>query len=105
VQFETNQLTVARRRFITGPYPNAVEVSHDGTQVAAAADTNGLYVFRPTSAQPTKLALTGSQSIIDRGIAWAPNGAQLYAVTANSSDTTPAVLHIYTMSIAARRLA
>jgi YVTN family beta-propeller protein len=105
LQFETDQLTVARRRFATGPYPNAVEVSRDGSQVAAAADTNGLYVFRPTSAQPTKLTLTGSQSVIDRGIAWAPNGAQLYAVTASFSGTTPAVLHVYTASITDRRLA
>jgi DNA-binding beta-propeller fold protein YncE len=105
VQFESDQLTVARRRFVTGPYPNAVEVSHDGTQVAAAADGNGLFVFRPTSAQPTELSLTGSQSVADRGIAWAPSGAQLYAVTADFWGTTPATLHVYTASIAAKRLA
>jgi DNA-binding beta-propeller fold protein YncE len=107
VQFESDQLSVARRRFVTGPYPNAVEVSRDGTQVAAAADGNGLYVFRPTSAQPTKLPLTGSQSVIDRGIAWAPSGARLYAVTARpwASELPPAVLHIYTASIATGRIA
>lgn len=102
LQFESHELTVARRRFATGPYPNAVEVSHDGTQIAAAADGSGLFVFRPTSAQPTKLTLTGSSGVIDRGIAWAPSGAQLYAVTRNSPN---AVLHVYTASIAAKRLA
>ena len=101
-----SELSVVRRRFITGAYPNAVEVSHDGTQVAAA-DSSGLFVFRPTSAQPTELPLTleGSQEVIDRGIAWAPSGAQLYAVSADSFGSTQAVLHVYTASIAARRFA
>jgi streptogramin lyase len=103
LQFKTDQLSVARRRFVTGPYPNAVEVSQDGTQVAAAAHTGGLFVFRPTSAQPTKLPLTGSASVADGGIAWAPSGSSLYAVTSDpySSTPPPAVLHVYTASITA----
>jgi YVTN family beta-propeller protein len=104
LQFQTDQLTTARRRFVTGPYPNAVEISHDGAQVAAAADSGGLFVFRPTSSQPTQLPLTGTAGVVDRGIAWAPSGARLYAVTDASwmSDPPPAVLHVYTASIAAR---
>jgi hypothetical protein len=106
LQFDTDQLTVARRRFVTEPYPNAVEVSHDGKQVAAASDSTGLFVFRPTGAQPTKLPVSGSGAIASRGIAWQPSGARLYVIssTSYSSPSPPAVLHVYTASVAARRL-
>jgi hypothetical protein len=100
LQFNTDQLGVARRRFPTGPYPNAVEVAPDGRQVAAANGAS-LFAFRPTSAAPTKLTLSGSDPIFDGAVAWAPSGSRLYAVTGvRWNSTTPVVLHIYTASIA-----
>ena len=103
VQVETAKLSVARRRIQTGPYPNAVELSRDGAQVAAA-NVSGVFVFPWDGTTATALPLTGPGEVVDRGLAWAPNGSVLYAVTYDWTGANPAALHVYTSTIT-RRLA
>jgi sugar lactone lactonase YvrE len=107
LRVRTSQLQVAERRFVIQPYPVAVELSADGTQVAAGADGGGLFVFRPTSATATRLPLSGDQSFAEGGLAWGPAGNRLYAITSKKyvSQPPPAILHIYTASIVAATIA
>ncbi len=84
----------------TGAYPNAVEVSRDGTLIAAGIDGNyepDVYVFTATGTQVGSFELGARLS--DAAIAWQPNGAHVYAVTSEywPGGTTPAVLHVLTV--------
>jgi YVTN family beta-propeller protein len=71
-------------RYETGTYPNAVAVDSHGT-VAAGTVTGGdwdAYLYRPgeTTAYRT-VALTTDyyRDLLDRGLAWAPDGNRLFA--------------------------
>jgi hypothetical protein len=55
VQFESDQLSVARRRFVTGPYPNAVEVNRQGLYLQ-----DGAVFFRVDSGTVDEIGVTTS---------------------------------------------
>lgn len=66
----------------TGPYPNSVAVDSHGT-VAAGIVAGGdwdVYIYRPgeTAAYRTVSLSTGYRDLLDRGLAWAPDGSRLF---------------------------
>ncbi|GAA3370141.1 hypothetical protein GCM10017744_092710 [Streptomyces antimycoticus] len=69
-------------RYDTGPYPNSVAVDSHGT-VAAGIVAGGqwdVYVYRPgeTAAYRTVALSPGYADLLDRGVAWAPDGNRLF---------------------------
>ncbi|MFF0150457.1 hypothetical protein [Micromonospora sp. NPDC005203] len=79
----------------TGAYPNAVEVSRDGTRIAGGADASydpDVFVFR---ADGTELAHFELNDDLSPGaLAWAPNGARVYAVSYDWTGDHPVTLHV-----------
>ncbi|MEV5732643.1 hypothetical protein [Streptomyces sp. NPDC052292] len=70
-------------RYDTGAYPNAVAVDSRGT-VAAGIVAGGdwdAYLYRPgeTTAYRTVSLSPGYRDLVDRGLAWAPDGSRLFA--------------------------
>ncbi|MFF7336267.1 hypothetical protein ACFZAT_02895 [Streptomyces sp. NPDC008163] len=70
-------------RYDTGPYPNAVAIDSRGT-VAAGIVSGGnwdVYVYRPgeTAAYRTVALSWPHMDLLDRGLAWAPDGSRLFA--------------------------
>lgn len=66
----------------TGPYPNSVAVDSKGT-VAAGIVAGGqwdVYIYRPgeTAAYRTVALSPGYTDLLDRGLAWAPDGSRLF---------------------------
>ncbi|MEU4423561.1 hypothetical protein AB0F81_23275 [Actinoplanes sp. NPDC024001] len=89
------------RAYDTGPFPSSVELSRDGERVAAATTvpTGGspqLFVFTADGSASTQTDLTGQNNrAVARGLAWAPNGRRLYALTVDDIDPAdPAELHV-----------
>ncbi|MFH9887261.1 hypothetical protein ACH4OQ_01550 [Streptomyces luteogriseus] len=73
---------VEEAHYDTGPYPNSVAVDSHGT-VAAGIVAGGewdVYVYRPgETAAYRKVALSqGHADLLDRGVAWAPDGNRLF---------------------------
>ncbi|MEU5700467.1 hypothetical protein [Streptomyces aurantiacus] len=69
-------------QYDTGPYPNSVAVDSHGT-VAAGVVAGGewdVYVYRPgeTAAYRTVALSPGYADLLDRGVAWAPDGNRLF---------------------------
>ncbi|GAA1122611.1 hypothetical protein [Streptomyces javensis] len=69
-------------QYDTGPYPNSVAVDSHGT-VAAGIVAGGqwdAYVYRPgeTTAYRTVALSPGYADLLDRGVAWAPDGNRLF---------------------------
>jgi hypothetical protein len=82
--------------FDTGPFPDATAVSADGRYLAAGARTSGtdVLVFRIADARLVRSVdfRTGDlQTLLPRGLAWAPDGRRLFAVTGDSVDRPPAL--------------
>ncbi len=70
-----------RTRYVTGPYPNAVEVSRDGTRVAAGIlGLHGPDVHVFASDGTGQLHFELGDALLPGALAWAPNGRRLYAV-------------------------
>ncbi|CCH16101.1 YncE family protein [Micromonospora lupini] len=79
----------------TGAYPNAVEVSRDGTRIAAGADATydpDVFVFTPDGTELARFEL--GDELSDGALAWAPNGARLYAVAWDWTGVDQATLHV-----------
>ena len=97
--FSAADLTQAGAAYQTGPYPVAVELTRDGTRIAGGADASydpDVFVFNADGTAVTQFELGGQDHILARnGLAWAPNGRRLYAV---SNDgylyQNPAQLHV-----------
>ncbi|WIM93980.1 hypothetical protein ACTOB_005978 [Actinoplanes oblitus] len=83
----------------TGPYPNAVAVSRDGTRVAGgvyAPYDPDVFVFDLNGTPVTRFELGGSDhTLVSGALAWAPNGRRLYAVSDDGlPNGAPAQLHV-----------
>lgn len=90
--YAMSDLTQPIRAYDTGPYPRAVELTRDGTRIAAAAQTR-LLVFTADGSLTAQTDLAGPAfSVVRGGLAWAPNGRRLYAVTYNLDG--PGHLHV-----------
>ncbi|MEU3410685.1 Ig-like domain repeat protein [Streptomyces sp. NPDC006658] len=82
-------------KYVTDAYPNSVAVAPDGT-VAGGIDGSydpDVYIFRPGSSEavrtydfPNTGTGSGSDLLVRAGLAWAPDGSRLFAVTRNSQD-------------------
>ncbi|MFE0627349.1 Ig-like domain repeat protein, partial [Streptomyces sp. NPDC058864] len=82
-------------RYSTKAYPNAVAVAPDGT---VAAGIHGwydpdVYIFKPDVDQqvrtydfPNTGHSSGADTLAPSGLAWAPDGSRLFAVSANDAD-------------------
>lgn len=96
--FPLADISTPSQTFATGAYPTAVELSRDGTRVAAGADAYydpDVFVFNADGTQVTVLEL--GQLLVDGGLAWSLNGNRLYAVSATPSwagPPVPATLHV-----------
>jgi hypothetical protein len=83
----------------TGAYPNSVDVTRDGTLVAGGAFAwydPDVFVFTADGTEVTQFELGGQDhTLATSGLAWAPNGKRLYAISNDGYlDTTPAELHV-----------
>ncbi|NNN36866.1 Ig-like domain repeat protein [Streptomyces sp. S3(2020)] len=90
--FKTSDLT-ADGSYASDAYPNSVAIAPDG---AVAAGISGwyqpdVYVYKPggtTSVREYDFPNTGTSSagdeLSDSGLAWAPDGSRLFAVTSNN---------------------
>lgn len=66
----------------TGAYPNAVSFAADGT-VAAGVVASGdwdIFIYRPGETAPFRTVSLnhGHTELLDRGVAWAPDGSRLF---------------------------
>jgi hypothetical protein len=66
----------------TGAYPNAVSIASNGA-VAAGVVASGdwdIFIYRPGEATPFRTVSLkyGSMELLDRGVAWAPDGSRLF---------------------------
>jgi hypothetical protein len=92
--WKTSDLSAAGA-YSTQHHPNAVAIAPDGT-VAAGSSTgyyDDVFVFRPGSTTavrtfdfPDTGGNTGADDMVDRALAWDPNGTRLFAVSVNSED-------------------
>jgi hypothetical protein len=92
----------SQRTWPTGPYPVAVDVSLDDSQVAAgrwAPYDPDVYVYPYRSQTPTFSYDFGSSSdqLADGGLAFIPDGTALYAVSV-SFDALPATLYRFDLA-------
>lgn len=93
--FPFADITTPSATYPTGAYPDAVEVSRDGTRIAGGADAwydPDVFVFGPDGAEQARFELGGL--LVPGGLAWSPNGARLYAITSDWTGTVPATLHV-----------
>jgi sugar lactone lactonase YvrE len=85
----------AQSQFIpTTAYPNAVEVSRDGTRIAAGSDATydpDVFLLRPDGIQVGSFEL--GENLVSGALAWAPGGGRLYAVSQHWSGGAPS-LHV-----------
>ncbi|MEV7324164.1 Ig-like domain repeat protein [Streptomyces sp. NPDC093970] len=82
-------------KYTSGAYPNAVAIAPDGTVAGGsfAWYAPDIYIFHPGSSEavrsyelPSTAGTTGSDTLAAGGLAWAPDGSRLFAVTSNSDD-------------------
>ena len=90
-RYRTADLSVAGF-YPTSPYPNAVAIDADGT--VAAGTQNGptnpdLYVFKADAGTPLNTFPLNSSGddLMPRGLAWAADGSQVFAVLQDSAGT------------------
>ncbi|WP_250006778.1 beta-propeller fold lactonase family protein [Actinoplanes sp. M2I2] len=81
------------------PYPNAVELTRDGTRIAGGSDAaydGDVFVFDIDGTSVAAFDLGGRDHLLTRGgLAWAPNGRRLYAISDDGSAyQAPAQLHV-----------
>lgn len=97
--FAMADLTRAGTTYPTGAYPNAVELTRDGTRIAGGAFAwydPDVFVFGTDGTEVAQFELGGQDHVlIDNGLAWAPNGRRLYAVSNDGYQwQNPAQLHV-----------
>ncbi|WP_329543377.1 hypothetical protein OG548_45715 [Streptomyces sp. NBC_01356] len=67
----------------TGAYPNAVSIAPNGTVAAGVVATGGwdIFIYRPGETTPFRTVSLkyGYMELVDRGVAWAPDGSRLFA--------------------------
>ncbi|MBM0274745.1 YncE family protein [Micromonospora tarensis] len=93
--FPFADITTPSATFPTGAYPNAVEVSRDGTRIAGGADASydpDVFVFTPDGTELARFEL--GDELSSGALAWSPNGARLYAVGYDWTGVTQATLHV-----------
>ncbi|MCZ7439705.1 hypothetical protein O7598_25110 [Micromonospora sp. WMMC241] len=93
--FPFADITTPSATYPTGPYPVAVELTRDGGRVAAGVDgyyDPDVFVFGLGGVEQARFELGGL--LVDGGLAWAPNGARLYAITSDWTGAVPATLHV-----------
>ncbi|MGW7254734.1 YncE family protein [Streptomyces sp. NPDC054834] len=80
-------------KYVTTAYPNSVAIAPDGTVAGGsfAWYDPDVYVFKPGSSEavrtydfPNTGNTSGADTLADAGLAWAPDGSRLFAVTYNS---------------------
>lgn len=92
--FATENLS-GRGSYETGPYPNAVATSKDAVHVAAGAyttRTKAVNIFRSGQTTPVKSYGLDGYVLANRGLAWAGDNKQLFAVTQGANDPRPRIL-------------
>ncbi|MFB7572435.1 hypothetical protein [Streptomyces sp. NPDC056165] len=88
-------------RYTTGDYPNAVAITPDGSTLAAglyAPYDPDVYLFKPGVDTQLKSydfpsTSTNSTTLQDAGLAWAPDGSRLFALT-KSYDLSTLTLRV-----------
>ncbi|MER7837340.1 Ig-like domain repeat protein [Streptomyces sp. NPDC096040] len=82
-------------KYTSTAYPNAVAIAPDGTVAAGsfAWYDPDVYIFHPGSSEavrsydfPNTGTSSGADTLAAGGLAWAPDGSRLFAVTSNSAD-------------------
>jgi hypothetical protein len=97
--FSMTDLTQHGLDYPTTAYPNAVELTRDGARIAGGSFAwydPDVFVFNADGTAVTQFELGGQDHVLtDGGLAWAPNGRRLYAI---SNDgylyQNPAQLHV-----------
>ncbi|MFF9770376.1 YncE family protein [Streptomyces sp. NPDC014636] len=83
-------------KYVTNAYPNSVAIAPDGTVAAGISGSYDpdVYIFRPGSGEavrtydfPNTGTSSGSDLLAASGLAWAPDGSRLFAVTSNNVGT------------------
>jgi hypothetical protein len=97
--FPAADLTKEGTSYETGAYPDAVDVSRDGTRIAGGASAwydPDVFVFTTDGTVVAQFELGGTDHVLARsGLAWAPNGKRLYAISNDGYFyETPAQLHV-----------
>ncbi|WP_250031397.1 YncE family protein [Paractinoplanes maris] len=97
--FSMADLTQAGPTYSTGPYPDAVELTRDGTRLAGGVSSSydaDVFVFGVDGAEVAQFELGGQDHLLVRGgLAWAPNGRRLYAISNDGYFyENPAQLHV-----------
>jgi hypothetical protein len=87
----------------TTAYPNAIELSADNKLVAGGSDAyydNDVFVFRRNGTRVGSVDFGTGNTLVDRSLAWAPDGTRLYAVTENeyAYPPQPPTLHVLLVS-------
>ncbi|MFY1687606.1 YncE family protein [Plantactinospora sp. WMMB782] len=93
--FDVADLNQQSRFFPTTAYPNAVEVSRDGTRIAAGSDATydpDVFFLRLPDGIPDASVELG-ENLVAGALAWAPGGGRLYAVSQHWSAGAP-TLHV-----------
>ncbi|SCE69840.1 YncE family protein [Micromonospora chokoriensis] len=93
--FPFADITTPSATYRTGAYPNAVEISRDGTRIAAGADATydpDVFVFSPDGTELARFEL--GDELSSGALAWSPNGARLYAVAYDWTGANQATLHV-----------
>ncbi|WP_433129627.1 YncE family protein [Micromonospora sp. CA-240977] len=93
--FPFSDISTPSATYPTGAYPNAVEVSRDGTRIAGGADASydpDVFVFRPDGTELAHFEL--GDELSPGALAWAPNGARVYAVSYDWTGARPVTLHV-----------
>ncbi|MGW3244888.1 hypothetical protein [Streptomyces sp. NPDC001070] len=76
-------------------YPNSVAIAPDGAVAAGsnASYDKDVYVYRAHQSSPVNTYDFGSSTLAGSGLAWAPDGSRLFAVTADAYGANP-TLHV-----------
>ncbi|MBQ1037986.1 hypothetical protein [Micromonospora sp. C81] len=93
--FPFADISIPSATYQTGAYPNAVEVSRDGSRIAAGADATyapDVFLFRSDGTALAQFEL--GDELSPGALAWAPNGARVYAVSYDWTGANPATLHV-----------
>ncbi|NUP20670.1 MAG: Ig-like domain repeat protein [Streptomyces sp.] len=81
-------------KYVTNPYPNAVDIAPNGDIAAGTSSTDeaDVHLFEPGTSLPLKEYTFGSDQLTARGLAWAPDSSRLFAVSRNGDAYA---LHVY----------
>ncbi|MFE0251417.1 Ig-like domain repeat protein [Streptomyces sp. NPDC059010] len=82
-------------KYVTNPYPNAVDIAPNGDVAAGTSSTDepDVHVFKPGTSLPLKEYNLGTDQLTARGLAWAPDASKLFAVSRTGGDAY--ALHVY----------